>query len=111
MFQALSLDVVEWIELCACTFHIYNSLFCFVFFSIPFFLFISFVFFLRSFLVGDKIQITKHENFRVLSGVSESTIVVATNYKIQNQNYKFPVFYFVFCTTTRNNLLFVSFFC
>ena len=37
---------------------------------------------IRSFLVGDKIQITKHENFRVLSGVSESTIVVATNHEL-----------------------------
>ena len=41
--------------------------------------------------MGDKIQITEHENFRVLSGVSESTIVVATNYKIQNLNFKFQV--------------------
>ena len=37
--------------------------------------------------MGDKIQNTKHENFRVLSGVSEKTILVATNYKIQNQNF------------------------
>ena len=30
--------------------------------------------------MGDRIQITKHGNFRVLSGVPESRIVVATNF-------------------------------
>ena len=42
---------------------------------------------LRSVLVGNKIQNTKHGNFRVLWGVPESRIVVATNYKIQNRNF------------------------
>ena len=41
--------------------------------------------------MGDRIQNTKHGNFRVLWGVPESTILVGTNYKIQNQNLKFPV--------------------
>ena len=47
--------------------------------------------------MGDKIQITKHENFRVLSGVSESTIVVATNYKIQTK-----ITNFQFCHVTKH---------